>query len=329
MFGESISRRAFGALAFGALGAAGTAAWGKDFPKKPIKWVVGYPAGGGSDFIARTVAVGLGEALGQPVVVENKPGASGQIAAQSVLSTSADGYTVLGADNGMLIYNSALYPKLPYKPLVDFASVGLLVRFPLLIVGGPSNTFDNATALMGAMKKRSGIVSYATGGAASPHSIAMEMLKDKSKVDALAVHYRGGAPAVQDLLGGQVPLMVLDLATATPLLKAKKIRPIASFSKGGIRSLPEVQSLVDLGFTDIEAFAWQGVVVPAKTPEEIVQALSAALGRVLNDAPTREKLHDFGVEITPSTAGEMDAYVRSESAYWTDLIARRNISVAS
>jgi tripartite-type tricarboxylate transporter receptor subunit TctC len=270
----------------------------------------------------------MSEVLGQPVIVENKPGASGSIAAQSVLNAGADGYTLLGADNGILVYNSALDPKLPYKPLIDFSSVGLLVRFPLLIVGGPSNTFENASALMAAMKQRPGSINYATGGATSPHNIAMEMLKDKSKVDALAVHYRGGAPAIQDLLGGQIPLMVLDTASATPLLKARRIKPIASFSKGGIKSLPEVQSLVDLGFTDVEAFAWQGLVVPAKTPRDVTQVLSAALARVLGDAPTRAKLHEFGVEITPSTPAEMDTYLQSESAFWLDLIRRRNISVS-
>lgn len=323
---SSVSRRAFNAMAVSALALAGAPAMANDFPNKPIKWIVGYPAGGGSDFIARTVAGGMSEVLGQSIVVENRTGASGLIGAQALIAAEPDGYTIMSADNGVLVYNSGLYAKLPYDPQKDFSSIGLMVRFPILLVGGPSNTFTSVKELMETLRQKPGEINYATGGLASPQSIAMEMLKDKSQVDATAIHYRGGAPAITDLVGGHVPLMTLDVATATPLLKAEKIKPVASFSKGGLPSMPQVESLVDLGYTDVEAFAWQGLVAPANTPPAVVEKLSDALSQVMQDPAIRGKLEEFGVEIITSSPAKMDAYLESESDYWVDLLRRRNIT---
>ena len=216
------------------------------YPSRPARWIVAYPAGGGSDVLARTVGEQLSKELGQPVVVDNRPGGATIIGAEAVARAPADGYTVLSADNGTLIFNTALFRSLPYDPVKDFAPVGLMARFPLLLAVNPSSGYASAKDLVEAMRKEPGKVSYASPGVGSPHHLAMEMLKQRAKFDATHVAYKGMAPAIQDVVGGQLPLIIVDTAAGGAMIKAGKLKVLATFSKTRLPSMPDVPTLMDL-----------------------------------------------------------------------------------
>jgi tripartite-type tricarboxylate transporter receptor subunit TctC len=307
---------------------AGTAAMAAEpFPVKPVKWVVPYSAGGGSDALARTVAAQMTTQTGQQFIIDNRPGGAAVIGASVVAKAPADGYTVLSADNGPLVFNTALFKELSYDPKKDFVPIGLMVRFPLLIVVNPSSGYATAKQLIEDMRKNPGKLSYATAGVGSPHHVAMEMLKMHAKFDATHISYKGAAPAIQDVVGGQLPLMVVDTAAGMPMIKAGKLKVLATFSKSRISLLPEVPTLMELGYTDIEAVAWQGLVAPAATPKEIVAKLSLELQKAINTPAVRARLTELGLEPTPSDSATMTRLLNQESAYWPKLIKDRHITL--
>ncbi len=297
-----------------------------DFPKKPIRWVVGYPAGAASDYVARTIAAAMSTQLGQPIIIENKPGSSGILAADLLAKSPADGYTVGTVDNGILIFNTSLFKKLPYEPSKDFASVGLMVRLPMLILSNPASQFRSIQDVVEAMKRGPGQISYASPGVGSPHNLAMEMFKDQNKLFAVPIHYRGGAPMVQDVLGGHMDLMVLDIASSTPMINSQKIRPLVVFSKDRLQSLPNVPTTFELGLGNLEASAWQGLAVPSATPEPLRRRLSEALFAAVNSADVRKKLAEYGAVPTPSTAVAMTDLWTKDNQYWSALIKSRGIT---
>ncbi len=297
-----------------------------DFPRKPIRWIVGYPAGAASDFVARTVANAMTNQLGQPVVIENRAGSSGIIASDVLAKSAPDGYTIGTVDNGMLIFNTALYKKLPYEPAKDFATIGLMVRLPMLILSHPDSEYRSIKDVVDAMKRGPGKVSYASPGVGTPHNLAMEMFKDQNKLFAVAIQYRGGAPMVQDVIGKHMDLMVLDIASTTPLINSNKVRPLVVFSKNRLPSQPSVPTIFELGLGNIEAAAWQGVAVPSGTPDSIKRRLSEALFAAVNSAEVRKKLAEFGAEPMPSTADSMTDLWKKDHQYWTELIKSRGIT---
>lgn len=298
----------------------------EDFPKKPIRWIVGYPAGAASDFVARTIAHAMSSQLGQPIVIDNRPGSSGIIAADAASKAHADGYTVATVDNGMLIFNTALFKKLPYEPAKDFAPIGLMVRLPMLILSNPESPYASIKDVVDAMRKSPGNISYATPGVGSPHNLAMEMFKDQNKLFALPIHYRGGGPMVQDVLGRHVDLMVLDISSSTPILNSRKVRPLVVFSKTRLASLPDVPTTFELGLGNLEAAAWQGLAVPAATPDAVKRRLSDALFAAVNNPDVRKKLAEYGAEATPSTAAGMADLWNKDLQYWFKLIKSRGIT---
>lgn len=297
-----------------------------DFPKKPIRWIVGYPAGAASDFVARTIANAMSGQLGQPIIIENRAGSSGIIASDVLAKSPADGYTVGTVDNGMLIFNTALYKKLPYEPAKDFASVGLMVRLPMLILSHPDSEYKNIQDVVDTMRRGPGKVSYAAPGVGTPHNLAMEMFKDQNKLYAVAIQYRGGAPMVQDVIGKHMDLMVLDIASTTSLINSNKVRPLVVFSKNRLPSQPSVPTTFELGIGNIEAAAWQGLAVPTGTPEAIKRRLSDALFSAVNSGEVRKKLSEYGAEPMPSTAEAMSDLWKKDHQYWTALIKSRGIS---
>ncbi|MEQ6434900.1 tripartite tricarboxylate transporter substrate binding protein [Comamonas sp. w2-DMI] len=297
------------------------------YPAKPLRWVVGYPAGGGTDFLARTTGAQLSQQLGQPVVVDNRPGAGAIIASEYVARAPGDGYTVLSADNGVLVYNSALYKKLNYEPQKDFALLGMMGRSPLVITAAPSTPFTDARALIAALQREPGKYSIATAGVGSPHHLALELFQREAKVSLLHVPYKGGAPALQDLMGGQIPLMMLDLPSGVSAVKAGKVVPLLAMSAERIPQLPNVPTARELGFTNVEAYTWQGLAVPAGTPREVQERLSTELQKTMRDPGVRQKLYDAGWEARPTNAPDMMAYVNAERQKWHALIKSRNISL--
>ena len=295
------------------------------YPNKQVRWVVGYPAGGGTDFLARTAGAQLSQQLGQPVVIDNRPGAAAIIASEHVARSPGDGYTVFSADNGVLVYNPALYKKLPYEAEKDFALLGMMGRSSLVITAAPNAGFADAKALLAELKRSPGKYSIATPGAGSPHHLALELFQREAGVQLLHVPYKGGAPALQDLMGGQVPLMMLDLPSGISAVKAGKVVPLLAMSGERVPQLPQVPTAKELGFAGVEAYTWQGLVAPAATPKDIQLKLGTDLLKAMNDPGVRQKLFDAGWEPRPTDAAEMNRYVQSERNKWQALIASREI----
>ncbi|CAN7173880.1 tripartite tricarboxylate transporter substrate binding protein [Variovorax sp. LjRoot84] len=305
--------------------AAGAAA--QPYPNKPVRWVVGYPAGGGTDFLARTAGAQLSQQLGQPVLVDNRPGAGAIIASEHVARAPADGYTVFSADNGVLVYNPALYKKLPYDPEKDFALLAMMGRSALVITAGPNAGFADAKALLAELKRSPGKYSIGTPGNGSPHHLALELFQREAGVSLLHVPYKGGAPAMQDLMAGQVPLIVLDLPSGVSAVKAGKITPLIALSAERMPQLPNVPTAKELGYAGVEAYAWQGLVAPAATPKDVQARLGAELQKAVSDAGVRQKLFDAGWDATPADAAAMTRYTEAERKKWHALIKARDIKL--
>ncbi|RST49723.1 Bug family tripartite tricarboxylate transporter substrate binding protein [Variovorax sp. MHTC-1] len=317
------------ATALVALGASlfAVGASAQSYPNKPVRWVVGYPAGGGTDFLARTAGAQLSQQLGQPVLVDNRPGAGAMIASEHVARAPADGYTVLSADNGVLVYNPVLYKKLPYDPEKDFALLGMMGRSALVITAGPNAGFADAKALLAELKRSPGKYSIGTPGNGSPHHLALELFQREAGVSLLHVPYKGGAPAMQDLMAGQVPLIVLDLPSGVSAVKAGKITPLIALSAERMPQLPNVPTAKELGYPAVEAYAWQGLVAPAATPKDVQARLGAELQKAVSDPAVRQKLFDAGWDATPADAAAMTRYTESERKKWHALIKARDIKL--
>lgn len=302
-------------------GQAQAQAW----PSKPVRWVVAYPAGGGSDFLARQLAPQLGKQLGQTLVIDNRPGAAGIIGTDNAAKSTPDGYTIVTGDNGAMVFHSAMYKKLPYDPK-DLAPVGFMARFPLILAVNPNAGFSSAKQLLDEVKKNPAKYSYASPGIGSPHHLAMELLKDRTKSFIVHVPYRGTAFAVQDVIAGQVPMMVLDTAAGLPQIRSGKVKALAVMSKKRIAALPDVPTLDELGVKDFEVTAWQGLFVPKGTPAEITARLTAEMNKAILVPEVKSKLEDFGLEVTPSDGPGLAAFLQKETAFWHALIKERNLS---
>lgn len=311
------------------MGAASIAATAQQaaYPNKPIRWVLATAAGGGSDAMARMIGQQMGTQMGQSVVVDNRPGGASLIASENVVRSPADGYTVYSADNGTLIFNTVLFKKLPYDPVRDFTPIGLTARFPLVLATHPASGIHTVQEAVESIRKNPGKYTYASSGVGSPHHLAMEMLKERAKLDINHAPYKGGAPAMQDVVSGQVPFIVIDTATANPMIKAGKLKVLAAFSRQRMATLPNVPTLIELGYTDIEAAAWQGMVVASGTPPEMVERLGKELRQAIETPATKAKMIELGVEPTPSDAAAMRQHWTKEAQYWPKLIRERQITL--
>ncbi|MGD9833972.1 MAG: Bug family tripartite tricarboxylate transporter substrate binding protein [Piscinibacter sp.] len=318
-----LTRRTFGAFALAAL--APLAAQAQAWPSKPIRWVVAYPAGGGSDFLARQLAPQLGWQLGQTIVIDNRPGAAGIIGTDNAAKSPADGYTIVTGDNGAMVFHEAMYKKIPYSP-TDLAPVGFMARFPLIVAVNPSAGFSDARQWLDALKKNPGKFSYASPGIGSPHHLAMELLKSRTQTFVVHVPYRGTAMAVQDVIAGQVPMMVLDTAAGLPQIRSGKVKALAVMSKKRIASLPDVPTLDELGVKDFEVTAWQGLFVPKGTPADIVARLTAEMNKAITTPEVKSKLEDFGLEVLPSDGPALASFIQKETTFWHALIKERGLS---
>jgi tripartite-type tricarboxylate transporter receptor subunit TctC len=309
------------------LAAAGLFAHAQDYPNKPVTWVVPYPPGGGSDVIARTIGGQLSKQLNQPVIIENKPGAATMIGAQAAAKSAADGYTIFSGDNATYVFNSALYKKMQYDPQKDFAPITLIARFPLLLVANPNAGFKNAKDLIEQVRRAPGKYNYASVGPGSPHHLAMEMIKQKTGSFIVHIPYRGAGSAVQDLLAGQVPMMVLDLATALPHIKTGKLTALAVASGSRLPLQPDVPTLREVGLGDVEMYAWQGMAVPVNTPKDIVARLNAEVSKAIAAPEVQKRLTGLGVEPLSGSPEQMANYIRTETARWHALIKDRQLTL--
>ena len=298
------------------------------YPTKPVRLIVPYAVGGGTDFFARTVGGKLGEQLGQTILVDNRPGAATIIGAEAAAKSAPDGYTALVADSTTLAVNPSLYKKLPYDPVKDLSPVTLTARFAMLLVVNP--TLSKATTVkefIEEARSAQGKMTYASVGAGTTHHLTMELFQQRADIKLNHVAYRGAGPAIQDVVGGQVPVMFVDLAAGSPMIKAGKLRVLAVASPKRIAALPEVPTLAEQGIPNFEAWAWQGLTVPAGTPPDIVARLNKEYARAVADPGVRQKLVDAGVEPITSTPEEMASYVKSETAKWAQVIKQADIKI--
>ena len=311
------------------LALAPVAAQAQAWPNKPVRWVVAYPAGGGSDFLARQLAPQLGKQLGQTIVIDNRPGAAGMIGTDNAAKSPPDGYTIVTGDNGAMVFHTAMYKKVPYDPQ-DLAPIGFMARFPLILAVNPASGFTSAKQLIEELKKNPGKYSYASPGVGSPHHLAMELFKDRTNTFVVHVPYRGTAMAVQDVIGGQVPMMVLDTAAGLPQIKAGKVKALAVMSKKRIPSLPDVPTLDEIGgaygLKNFEVSAWQGLFAPKGTPPEIVAKLTSEMSKAINVPEVRARLEDFGLEVVPTDGPALGAFIQTETKFWHALIKDRKLS---
>ena len=297
------------------------------FPTKPIRLIVPYPPGGGSDAFARVIAPKLSESLGQPFLVDNKPGAATIIGAELVAKAPADGYTLLLGDNSTYAVNPSLYKKLPYSPSNDFSPISLTAKFSLLLVVNPSLPVSKLSDFVAYAKSRPKQINFASPGAGSPHHLAMELFADRAGIQLTHVPYKGGAPAAQDLLAGVIPVMVLDYAIAAQHIQAGKLRALAALSDKRLDQMKDLPTIAESGYSGFEAWAWQGIVAPAKTPDEIVQRLNAELVKVAQDKDVLAKMVEIGGEFKASSPGAMSVHMKSETDKWARIIKDANISI--
>jgi tripartite-type tricarboxylate transporter receptor subunit TctC len=309
--------------------AAGLAATSpaQTYPAKPIRWIVPYAPGGGSDVIARTISGPLGASLGQPIVIDNRPGAATIIGADATARSPADGYTIATADSATLLFNPYLYAKLPYDPFKDFAFVAMLGRFPLLLVAHASVPATTTAELVAYAKANPGKLNYASPGNGSPHHMAMVMFEDVTGASFTHVPYKGAAPAVQDLLAGMVQVMFLDLASGAQHIKSGKLKVFGAGWPKRLEALPEVPTLSETGVTGFAAYAVQGIVAPAGTPNEVVARLNREINQVVRSPAVAKRFAEMGMVPALGTPEDFMAAARKESEVWGRLIRAKGIKV--
>ena len=293
------------------------------FPDRPLRWVVGYPPGGASDVFARLIGGHIGTRLGQTMVVENRPGGGAVVASEAVARSAPDGYTLLHVDNGILVYNPALYSRLPYDPDRDFRGVGFIGRFPLFLVVRPDNPVKDFADFVTQSKTRA--PNYGTPAVASPHHLAMEMVKRRTGLEATHVPYRGGPAAMQDLLAGNVESVVIDCASGIPFITSGRVKTLCVFSEARSARAPDVPTLRELGHANAVAYGWQGMSVPAATPAPVVAKLAEALAAGVGADDVQARYRDLGIESAPWSPQEFADFVRRENAEWRPLIRELGI----
>lgn len=294
---------------------------------RPIEWVVGYAAGGGSDVVARLLADAMGKTLAQPIVIVNKPGAATNIAADYVARSRDRGHTLFSGDFATLAANPALFERLSYDAAKDLAPVGMIARFPLILVVAPNLPANNFSEFVAWAKANPKGASYASPGAGTAHHLATELLRDRTGLQFVHVPYRGAAPAVQDLLGNQVDFMLIDSASGLPHIAGGKLRALGVTTAQRSRVLPQLPTLAEQGLSGFDAYSWQGLTVPAATSAEDVKRFNAALVAALNAEAVQAKLLAMGVEPAPGTPQQMGSYVSTERERWGRLIRERGIRI--
>ena len=317
--------------ALAAAGATTAAPWAlaqqAAWPDQPLRWVVPYPAGGGTDVLARTVAEAMRQTLGQQIVVDNRPGASTNVGGQMVATAKPDGYTFMSADNAILAYNEHLFTKLPFNPEKDFTYVGGISRFPLALVVNPALEAKTVKEFLAYARANPGKLNYASPGNGSPHHLAMEMFKNRTKTFLTHIPYRGAAPALQDVMGGQVPCMFLDLAAGLPVITSGKVRALAIGSAKRVAALPDVPTLAEAGVPNTEVFAFQGILAPAGLPAAITTRLNTDLNKALLNPAVVKRMNDFGMEALPGTPEQFHAMARAESKRWGAIIKAAGVKL--
>lgn len=316
-------------LAWGGLSAlaASPLAQAQAYPAKPIKLVVPFPPGGGGDTLARLVMAQVSKELGQPIVVENLSGAGGNIGAQNVARATADGYTLLYGTNGTHAINQSLYKNTGFDPVRDFEPVSQLTRIAALVVVRPGLPADTMPALLKLLKAAPGRYTFASAGNGTTSHLAGEMLKSSAGVSMVHIPYRGGGPAMTDLLGGQVDLLIDVMPSTAPQVKAGKLRGLAVSTAQRAPAMPQIPTIAESGVPGFEVSAWDAIFAPARTPAALIATLNAAIRKALSDPELRAQLVARGAEAAPSTPAELGQFVKTEIVRWGDAVKRSGASI--
>jgi tripartite-type tricarboxylate transporter receptor subunit TctC len=310
------------AIAVGAAGAGSPAQTAPPWPTKPIRMIVTFPPGGSADATVRIVAPKLGERLGQQVVVDNRPGAGGNIGLAALAKSDADGYTLGVGAAGGLAANAALYPKMPFDAQKDFVPISLLAHIPFVLVVPPSSPIKSVADLIAQARAEPGKLAVGHGGNGTAMHLSVQLLKLMADVDLTEVAYKGSGPVALDVIGGQVPAGMLDLPSVLQQIKAGKVRALAVTGSTRLAQLPDVPTLAEAGVKGYESTGWFGVVAPAATPPTIVTRLQNEMRAVLSDPEVIAGARAAGVELSATTSAEFGRFIASETVKWADVIKR-------
>ena len=294
------------------------AAW----PSKPIRMIVTFPPGGSTDATVRIVAPKLGERLGQQVVIDNRPGAGGNIGLAALAKADPDGYTLAVGAAGGLAANAALYPRMPFDAQKDFVPISLLAHIPFVLVVPPTSPIKNLADLIAQAKAEPGKVSIGHGGNGTAMHLSVQLLKLMAQVDLTEIAYKGSGPVALDVIGGQVPAGMLDLPSVLQQIKSGKVRALAVTGSERLPQLPDVPTLAEAGIKGYESTGWFGVVAPAATPPAVVAKLQNEMRAVLSDSEVIAGARAAGVELSPTTSAEFGRFIASETVKWADVIKR-------
>jgi tripartite-type tricarboxylate transporter receptor subunit TctC len=319
---HNLSRRmGLKALAAAAITAAGMGtALADNYPNKAITMVVPFSAGGTTDILARIVGQALGQELGESIIIENKPGAGGNIGAQQAARAKADGYTVFMGTVGTHAINQALYKKLPYDPAKDFVPLSRVATVPNLLVAHPSRPYKTVQEMIAYAKAHPGDVTYGSpGSGASPH-VSGALFQSLTGAEITHVPYKGSAPAISDLLGNQIAVMFDNMPSAIQHVRSGKLRPIAVTTAKRSPELPDVPTIAEAGVPGYEATSWFGLWAVAGTPAPVLDKLHTALSKVLKDPAVIKKINEQGGEITIDTPAQFDAFIKTEAAKWGKVV---------
>ncbi|MBU3628785.1 tripartite tricarboxylate transporter substrate binding protein [Polynucleobacter sp. AP-Reno-20A-A9] len=296
-----------------------------NYPSKPINFIVPYGAGGSADSRSRQIAQKMSVILKQPIVVDNKPGAGGNIGTEAIVRAAPDGYTIGMGNFAPMAVNKTLFGNLRYNPETDLTPIILIEKGPLVLVVNPNSPYKSVQDIVVAAKAKPGVLTFSSGGIGGSHQLSAELFEQNAGIQMIHVPYKSGSAALTDLMGGNVDLMFDQMYSAVPSIKADKIRPLAITSKKRSPLLPNVPSFAELGYPKVEVLNWQGLIAPKGTPKAIIDKLNAAANEALKDPQLRELMLSQGNEIGGGSPAEFASLIKAESAKWSAVVKTANI----
>jgi len=296
-----------------------------NYPAKPINFIVPYGAGGGADSRSRQIAQKMSVILKQPIIVDNKPGAGGNIGTELISRAAPDGYTIGMGNFAPMAVNKTLFGNLRYDPETDLTPIILIEKGPLVLVVHPSSPYKTVQDIVVAAKAKPGTLTFSSGGIGGSHQLSAELFEQNAGIEMIHVPYKSGSAGLTDLMAGNVTMMFDQMYSAMPSIKAEKLRPIAITSKKRSPLLPNIPSFAEVGYPKVEVLNWQGLIAPKGTPKAIIDQLNAAANEALKDPQLRELMLSQGNEIGGGSPAEFAALIKSESAKWGAVVKTANI----